>query len=616
MIPEVDEEILTISRNAQRTARINNMTDVFTPHSLTVSQVFLDKDPLYKIPNYQRPYSWTDEQVDKLWDDLYTAYQNNLENKEIDVNYFLGSLIVVPQDNGFEDVVDGQQRLTTMMILFNVVKSLFPTINKDVDAIENPNVIKISKINNCIKNTNDISRLRLYTHESHQSDFDNHVLSNSDFSKLAKPTKKDIQNAPKFRFINTAFIFCDKLSKMNEEDTGKFINYLFNQVKIIKISCSNRAFAIKLFQVLNDRGLDLSAADLIKSILLASLKDDIKHGAFVADWQASEQLVENLDVSLTDLFTFYEYYLLGRNPRRSLVDELEIEFQGKDANKIINDFKTFVTIYDNEIHKKTGDKVIYSFRYLTWAAYWKTILLTALHSNYPDIEKLKESLRRFYYLYWISGRTLSAIKQTSFNIIGAIKEKRTITDINSIFDKKLESDKVIDGVLRNLSGNIYYESWVKPLFIMVEYNQTDTDFATWIKWDRYLQLEHIMPQTFSKKENWNHITADTGNSYLHTAGNLTLLSSKKNIEALNYSFEDKINIYQGLGKKQNKDDGITSFRICQKIVDDYNANKYSGEWTEQAMKDRYNWFIQEVGTILDIDTSSILKQNLEKQLTN
>jgi hypothetical protein len=291
-----------------------------------------------------------------------------------------------------------------------------------------------------------------------------------------------------------------------------------------------------------------------------------------------------------------------------LVDELETEFQGKDANKIISDFKSFVTTYDNEIYDETGDKVIYSFWYLTWAAYWKTILLTALHSNYPDTEKLKISLRRFYYLNWISGRTLSAIKQTSFNIIGAIKEKKTIAEIDLIFENKLESDKVIAGVLRNLSGNIYFESWVKPLFIMVEYKQTDTDFATWIEWDRYLQLEHIMPQTFAKKDDWNHITADIGNSYLHTAGNLTLLSSKKNIEAQNYSFEDKINIYQGLGKKQNKTDGITSFRICQKIVDDYNANKYNGEWTEQAMKDRYNWFIKEIGTILNINTDSIKKQ--------
>ena len=314
------------------------MTDVFTPLSLTVSQVFINGDPLYKIPNYQRPYSWSDEQVDKLWDDLYTAYQNNLNDTDIDGNYFLGSLIVVPQGNGFEDVVDGQQRLTTLMILFNVVRALFPSINKDVNAIDNPNVIKIGKINNCIKNTNDISRLRLYTHESHQNDFDNYVLSNTDFVNLKKPTKKEIQNHPKFRFINTAFIFCEKLLKMTEQDAGDFINYLFNQVKIIKISCSNRAFAIKLFQVLNDRGLDLSAADLIKSILLSSLKDEIKHGAFVSDWQSIEQIAENLDVSLTDLFTFYEYYLLGRNPRKSLVDELESEFHGKDANKIISDF--------------------------------------------------------------------------------------------------------------------------------------------------------------------------------------------------------------------------------------------------------------------------------------
>lgn len=582
------------------------MTDVFTPLSLTVSQVFINGDPLYKIPNYQRPYSWTDEQVDRLWDDLLTAYQSNSENENIDANYFLGSLIVVPQGNGFEDVVDGQQRLTTMMILFNVVKSLFPTINKEVDAIDNPNVIKIGKINNCIKNTNDVSRLRLYTHESHQNDFDRFVLSNEDYSALRKPNKKEIQNSPKFRFINTAYIFYEKLQKMTKEDAGNFINYLFNKVKIIKISCSNRAFAIKLFQVLNDRGLDLSAADLIKSILLASLKDDIKHGAFVADWQASEQLAENLDVNLTELFTYYEYYLLGKNPKKSLVDELENEFQGKDANIIINDFKSFVSTYDTKIFDKKGDKIIYSFWYLTWAAYWKTILLTALHSEYAEVEELKISLRRFYYLNWIAGKTMSAIKQTSFNVIGAIKDKKPISDINTIFDTKLDNDKIIENVLRNLSGNIYYESWVKPLFIMIEYKQTDIDFSTFIEWDRYLQLEHIMPQTFAKKEEWSHIPQDIGNKYLHTAGNLTLLSSKKNIEAQNFSFEEKINIYQGHGRKDNKTDGITSFRICQKIVDDYNANKYDKNWTEQSIKDRYNWFLREVGVILDINIETII----------
>jgi uncharacterized protein with ParB-like and HNH nuclease domain len=584
------------------------MTDVFTPLSLTVSQVFINGDPLYKIPNYQRPYSWNDDQVDRLWDDLFTAFENNKENKEIDANYFLGSLIVVPQDKGFEDVVDGQQRLTTMMILFNVVKSIFPNINKEINAIDNPNVIKIGKINNCIKNTNDISRLRLYTHESHQNDFENYVLSNNEFSGLKKPNKKEIANSPKFRFINTAYIFHQKLIQMSEDEAGNFINYLFNQVKIIKISCSNRAFAIKLFQVLNDRGLDLSASDLIKSILLASLKDDLKHGAFVADWQASEQIAENLDVGLTELFTFYEYYLLGKNPKKSLVDELENLFQGKDANKVISDFKKFVSTYDTELFNENEDKLLFSFWYLTWTTYWKTVLLTAIHSEYPELEKLKVSFRRFYYLNWIAGKTLSSIKQTSFNLISAIKEKKSMVEIDEMFNTKIENDEIIASVLRNLSGNTYFEAWVKPLYILIEYNQTDNDYATFITWDRNLQLEHIMPQTFSKKESWNHISEEIGNDLLHCAGNLTLLSSKKNIEAQNYSFEDKINIYQGLGKKQDKTDGITSFRICQKIVDDYNSKKYNQKWNEIAIIDRYNWFIKEVGEILKINTDSIKKE--------
>ncbi len=584
------------------------MTDIFTPLSLTVSQVFVNGDPIYKIPNYQRPYSWIDEQVEKLWDDLITSYENNRDDKEIDQNYFLGSLIIVPQGNGIEDVVDGQQRLTTLMILFNVVKSIYPNINKDVNAEENPNVIKIGKINNCIKNSNDISRLRLYTHPSHQNDFDNFILSASDYSHK-KPTKTEIQNSPKYRFKNTASIFYDKITKLDEVEAGRFINYLFNQVKIIKISCSNRAFAIKLFQVLNDRGLDLSAADLIKSILLASIKDDMKHDSFVADWQAVEQIAENLDINLTDLFTFYEYYLLGKNPKKSLVDELEVLFKEKDANKIISDFKTFATSYYTKLYDETGDKLIYSLYNIPWSTYWKTILLTAIHSNYQDYDKLKKSFHRFYYLNWIAGKTLSSIKQTSFNVIGAIKEKKSISEINEMFEKKLADDKIIPKVLENLSGNIYFEPWVKPLFIMIEYNQTDTEFISKIDWNSHLQLEHILPQTFAKKAEWDYVDKISGEKFMHTAGNLSLLSSKKNIEAQNYSFTDKINIYQGYGKDTLKKDGTTSFRICQKIVDDYNSSKYDKQWTIKAMIDRYNWIVSEVGTLLDINIDTIKKDN-------
>jgi len=588
------------------------MADVFVPLSLTISQVFIDGDPLYKIPNYQRPYSWTSDEVEPLWDDLYTAYQNNKEDPETDSNYFLGSLIIVPQEKGYEDVVDGQQRLTTLMILFNVISKLFPEINLEIDAEENPNVIKISKIKNCIENTNNISRIKLLTHPQHQNDFKFLILDNKDFSQLAKPNKKEIANSPKHRFINTAFIFYTKLIVLNNTVAGEFINYLFNQVKIIKISCSDRAFAIKLFQVLNGRGLNLSSADLLKSILLSAIKNDLDHDAFVANWQVTEQLAEKTDTNLTDLFTFYEYYLLAENPKKSLVEELETYFKGKDSNDIIYDFKKFVELYYNEIYTKDDDKIIYSFWYLTWATYWKTILLTALHSKYENIEKLKLLLRRYYYLNWIAGRTLSQVKQTSFNIIKAIKNKTKIAEIEKMLNNKLEEDKVLVLVLKNLEGDIYFEAWVKPLYLMVEYHQFDDDYVTWIEWDKKLQLEHILPQSFKNKKEWKYISEELGNSLLHTAANLTILSSKKNIEAQNYSFSEKIDIYQGLGKNNTKSDGITSFRISQKIVDDYNENKYNKMWTEKAMTERYNWFITEIGKVLEIDVSSILKTVTEK----
>ena len=115
------------------------MEEPFKPLSLSIGELFGNKDALYKIPQYQRPYKWEDEQVDKLWDDIYDAFENREDN------YFLGSIITAkPRDNeksAYVDVVDGQQRLTTLMILFCVIRDLFPEINK-----ENSRIIYLGKI--------------------------------------------------------------------------------------------------------------------------------------------------------------------------------------------------------------------------------------------------------------------------------------------------------------------------------------------------------------------------------------------------------------------------------------------------------------------------------------
>ncbi|WP_053070046.1 DUF262 domain-containing protein [Clostridium sp. K25] len=583
----------------------NQIQEQFTPQSMSLSEIFTDKDPIYQIPDYQRQYSWKDEQVTQLWDDIYEAYLNNKDESTMDTNYFLGSLIVIAKGNGIEDIVDGQQRITTLMILLCVLRRVYPKINSKVDPIQNPKVVKIKKIENCISNSNDIHRLRLQSDPAHASDFEDLIAEKEEFSDIKKPSKKEIENEVKNRYINTAYIFNEYLTNLGEVEAGNFINYLLNQVKLIKITCYDESFAIKLFQVLNDRGMDLSAADIIKGYLLAPIsRDEHKHATFMNDWRVIEQWISDMDAdNLTDMFTYYQYYLLARNPKHSLVEELKRQFRDKDSNEILRDFKKFVSEYKNIY--ESSNKIVNSFWYLPWGNYWLTALITAEHKKYTEIDKLRKVLRRFYYLCMISGKTLNGIKQTCFNIISAIKDIKPIEEINKIIDEKLEKDSIIKTALERLNGDVYFEGWIRAVLLLVEYNQTDEDEANFIYIDSNLQSEHILPRNFLNVEKWSCFDKKLGEKYLNTLGNMTLLSGKKNKQAQDYPFNEKIKVYSGLGKNGNKAEGITSFRITQKIVDDYNANKYRKVWNEQSIIDRHNWLISEIGKILEIDTTSI-----------
>ena len=239
------------------------MEETFKPNSLTINKLLTDSDALYQIPVYQRPYKWGDDEVDKLWDDILESYLNE------EPNYFLGSIITAKSgtDTKYLDVVDGQQRLTTLIILISTIRDLYPKIN-EVECEEDPFAIGIEQIKNAIMVSNKFGRLRLATHSNHSSDFEKYIIKGNTLS-LKKPYKKDLRKdeAPEYKFINTSVEFRERLKSLGEKECGKLLNYIFNKIKIIRIDCSNVGFAIKLFQVLNARGLDLTNSDLIKSFL-------------------------------------------------------------------------------------------------------------------------------------------------------------------------------------------------------------------------------------------------------------------------------------------------------------------------------------------------------------
>lgn len=588
------------------------MEDIFRPSSLTIKQLFGNTDSLYQIPRYQRAYSWGDDQLEKLWDDL-------IEAKENDPNYFLGSVITAKSEDStsYLDIVDGQQRLTTLTILLCVYRDLFPNINEDLLDTD-PFAIDNKVIGSSIRFNDRFERLRLRTHSNHQSDFDSIVL-NGDTTNLKKPTKQDLRkDEPKHKFINSAHFFTNKLKDLGKDDAGGLINYLFNSVKIIRIDCQSVAFAIKLFQVLNDRGLDLSNADLIKSFLIGQIQKKYigdgelrkqKEDQFMDDWKVCENYSNDTQTSLNDLFVMYEYYTLAQNPKKSLYDELVIQFSEKDSNQIINKVKLFVENYKREIYERE-DKLTYSFFYISWGMYWRTILLTALTENYSEYNEFVKLFRRYYYLNWIAGFTLTKIKQTSFNIIKWLKENRTLEFIKSELELNLSQNDTIRRATENLKGDIYYESWCKPLLFMIEYQQTDDSSLNFFEMsDTKIQVEHILPRAYKSNVEWNTKFEgnDTISNWINTGGNLTLLSGKKNRDASNYSFEKKIIAYNGKGNYAEDSEGITAFRITQNIVNHYNDNTYNKQWNEQSIIDRWNWFCGQVEVILDIDLSQIKK---------
>ena len=572
------------------------MEDAFIPESLNIRALFTNS--LFKIPDYQRPYSWEDQQVEQLWEDIQDSYSN--ENK----NYFLGSVITVKQKGTErEDIVDGQQRLTTFMILFCVLRDTYPNVNDNINTEEDEIAITIKSLQKFIKDSEDRVKIILKTHASDQNDFRKFLDGKID-PNLKKPSKKDIKNNVKDRFLNTAYIFQEKLKKIGKEEAGKLLNYIGHNIKIIKIKCGNQSFAIKLFQILNDRGMDLSHSDLIKSSLMSRLNFDNKD-AFISTWDQTIQITKEIDnMAMNDFFTLYLYSKSATNPKKSLSEEINNIFQNeKDSNKSIADFKKFCEIYKEKINnlknerKSDHKKIIYSLRYIPWSNYWKAILLTTLRTNYSNYTELAKEIRKFYYMYWIAGKTLTKVKQTSFNIIKWIQEKKEINFIRDKLKEKIEEDNVLSDTRANLEGKeVYYEKWIKPVLLMIEYDMEDDSKLNYIKLDNKLHIDHILPINYKKHE-WKDITPEIETEFLHSIGNLTLLSGKKNISANNCSFTKKIEIYKGKGNQK----GITGFAITRTIIDE--ADNQQPAWNKDSIKKRKNKFLTKIKTILDIEGS-------------
>ncbi len=560
-----------------------NSTESFNPENQSICKFFNDPDGIFVVPEYQRQYSWTDEELEDLWTDFVDAY--NAPKRE---DYFLGSLVVVvDKENAKQYIVDGQQRITTLMIMLNVLRKVYPNINDDKgeDVVRNVN----TQVLNNLVFFNGVAkpRLQLQVRPHFDSAFKAEIVDRVDFDDISVTKSELKREDPTFKFRNTAKFFYDhfaefvesynKQGKDGEAMLGDFINYVLYRVFVIKISCYSQEFAIKLFLILNDRGKDLTSSDIIKTYILDKIgEDESESKVFEVNWRDIEKTCSENDIKMDEFLAFYEYYKLDSFPQKQITDDLHTVIKENSAEEISAELKRFSEsvneIYKADERSREEWSLVYSLRYIPWRVHVMSAMATAYMVRYPQLIKLLFVLRRFYYLSWIAGKTLNSIKQTSFNVIKLIAKSRPLTEIENEINAFFEDKNIIKLAKDALEDDVYGESFTKPLLFSMEYAIRDQTNRTFYRNTKEIHLDHVVPKEFNKKpKEWPGLEQEKMKPYLNKIGNMALCPAVKNQEALNYGMDRKMNIYKG---KDHYRTGFIAFDTTRLIIDDYDNGGY------------------------------------------
>lgn len=504
----------------------------------------------FVIPEYQRPYAWTDEQVETLFEDLwdFTAASGGTEREG---SYFLGSVVAYENEDGEQEIIDGQQRITSLFLLLRAIYTKLvatsasertPEANNFIRKIE-PAIWRTNKLNGTVDFKNILLTSRVVNNEG------NEILRSILETGKADENAKD-NYSKNYRHFQELF---DKHSTENPLMVYQFIYALLNQAILLPITADTQDTALTIFSTLNDRGLPLSDADIFKAKIYNQLEVDAKKD-FIERWKDLDEQATEANESIQQLFyynMFYlraleqdtktttpgvrKYYATNKFERLYKDELLDTLFVILNLWKVINKGEEI----ENEAWSKNA-KIRQSLDTLSSYPneFWKypVVIYYVCYRNEADFEikfglflnKLLMELMTKYLLI----PTINAVKPDILKLNSAIVSSDTPT-----FDFKNIDTSQLEVRIQNPNRNV-----VRMLLKSLAYEQQDELLP--VRWE----IEHIFPQKWQT----NYFT------------NVPDATIKEKIEHIGNKlpFEKKLNIVAGNGYFGKKKKEYTASKIA------------------------------------------------------
>ncbi|MGL2586038.1 DUF262 domain-containing protein, partial [Helicobacter pylori] len=497
------------------------------------------------------------------------------------------------------DIVDGQQRLSTFILLAKVLVDLYN------DCLSDPKNLEHLQEGWKDRHT-ERKRLSFNTIGSNAEDDFAYALEHFNDSQASK--NKNNEN----NYLKNAVCLKDYLREKEIENINDFIDWLYCNVVFVTITCPDADKALRIFNVLNARDLPLNATDIFKGELLKELAKEEDQKKLVSRWNALSQKCSDNDLTMETLFSWYLDYLNPVTSKEKMEKRLVTWF--KNLNKTPLEYLKGVEDFYNAYVEvlEMPDRYAHLLSYVPTDS-WRAILCASLLHRYSqsEIEALKELLVKFYYQDWVARTNQSQIEQTCCNMIKALKEKKSMEHILSIARTNLALCSVMQRFKENLQdSNLYTKfyfdgksakknSWLKPILILVEYSMSDDPKPKRIQKDDY-HIEHILPQQPGSSSQWvKDFSEEERGLYMHSLANLTLLGGQKNTQASNKDFKEKREIYMGnavkLGKDKRGREKTFKVMTCYKMTID--VAQYT-EWTPKSLEKRKEELIKRIESIL------------------